>query len=151
MNFVINYLETILYCRGSCTPVVCGSPAHSSLPGPGSRLLPSPDSAIHSTIYSPAASPCQSRHYSPFSSPYPGQGYSATSSYRTSPSPSLSRNNSDVSQYSLSPSQSPVTAARHPHHPSHPGFPSPALPSSPLHRPPPPYSHPVILPRHEVR
>ena len=103
---------------------------------------PSPDSAIHSTIYSPSQSPSQSRHgplssLSGFSSPYP------TSSHKTSPS--LSRNNSDVSQYSLSPSQSPVTSSRYPH----PGYPSPAFPSSPLPRSYQGNSHPVILPRQD--
>lgn len=111
---------------------------------------PSPDSAIHSTIYSPSQSPVQSRHgpLSGFSSPYP------SSSHKTSPS--LSRNNSDVSQYSISPSQSPVTSSRYSHHPpgTHPGYPSPAFPSSPLPRSG-QYqqhqggSHPVILPRHD--
>jgi hypothetical protein len=81
---------------------------------------PSPDSAIHSAYYSPSQSPVQSRHLSGFSSPF---------SLRTTPS--LSRNNSDASQYGgpassvsdtspLSPSQfspthSPVQS-RHPHH-----------------------------------
>ena len=86
---------------------------------------PSPDSAIHSAYYSPSQSPVQSRHMSGFSSPF---------SLRTTPS--LSRNNSDASQYGgsisagpassvsdtspLSPSQyspthSPVQS-RHPHH-----------------------------------
>ena len=86
----------------SATPTNC----HTL--GPGSSVPPmSPDSAIHSTIYSPSASPVTSRHGFPlsgFSSPYPA------SSLKTSPS--LSRNNSDVSQYSLSPSQSPVTSTR---------------------------------------
>merc|ERR1719320_440640 len=116
---------------------------------------PSPDSAIHSTIYSPSQSPVQSRHghFSGFSSPY-------HSSHRTSPS--LSRNNSDASQYGgsqyscssatspISPTHSPVTSSRYSHHP---GYPSPAIPSSPLpprsHLSLPLYSHPVILPRHE--
>merc|ERR1719320_1638910 len=116
---------------------------------------PSPDSAIHSTIYSPSQSPVQSRHghFSGFSSPY-------HSSYRTSPS--LSRNNSDASQYGgsqyscssatspISPTHSPVTSSRYSHHP---GYPSPAIPSSPLpprgHLALPLYSHPVILPRHD--
>jgi hypothetical protein len=119
---------------------------------------PSPDSAIHSTIYSPSQSPVQSRHgpFSGFSSPY-------HSSLRTTPS--LSRNNSDASQYGgsqyslssatsplspshYSPSHSPVTSSRYSH--NHPGFPSPALPSSPLprhsgHLSLPLYSHGVIL------
>ena len=116
---------------------------------------PSPDSAIHSTIYSPSQSPVQSRHghFSGFSSPY-------HSSHRTSPS--LSRNNSDASQYGgsqyscssatspISPTHSPVTSSRYSHHP---GYPSPAIPSSPLssrgHLALPLYSHPVILPRHD--
>ena len=116
---------------------------------------PSPDSAIHSTIYSPSQSPVQSRHgpFSGFSSPY-------HSSHRTSPS--LSRNNSDASQYGgsqysfssatspISPTHSPVTSSRYSHHP---GYPSPAIPSSPLpqggHLSLPLYSHPVILPRHD--
>merc|ERR550532_2738754 len=114
---------------GQETPRVCCSPVSAPGSSSTSRLLaaPSPDSAIHSTIYSPSQSPGQSRHgpYSGFSSPYP------SSSHKTSPS--LSRNNSDVSQYSLSPSQSPVTSTRYAHHPSsHPGYPSPAFPSSPL-------------------
>merc|ERR1719220_2134277 len=123
---------------GQETPRVCCSPV--SAPGSSStpRLLapPSPDSAIHSTIYSPSQSPGQSRHgpYSGFSSPYP------SSSHKTSPS--LSRNNSDVSQYSLSPSQSPVTSSRYS---LSPGYPSPAIPSSPLSY----TAHPVILPRNE--
>lgn len=72
---------------------------------------PSPDSAIHSATYSPTQSPVQARHpISSISSPF---------SHRTTPS--LSRNNSDASQYSqssattsplspsqFSPSQSPV-------------------------------------------
>ena len=87
---------------------------------------PSPDSAIHSAYYSPSQSPVQSRHVSGFSSPF---------SLRTTPS--LSRNNSDASQYGgsvsagpassvsdtspLSPSQfspthSPVQSRHHPHH-----------------------------------
>jgi len=123
---------------------------------------PSPDSAIHSTIYSPSQSPVQSRHgpFSGFSSPY-------HSSLRTTPS--LSRNNSDASQYGgsqyslssatsplspshYSPSHSPVTSSRYSH--NHPGFPSPALPSSPLprhsgHLSLPLYSHGVILSRHD--
>ena len=90
----------------SATPTNCHThltttTGHSSVPPM------SPDSAIHSTIYSPSASPVTSRHGFPlsgFSSPYPA------SSLKTSPS--LSRNNSDVSQYSLSPSQSPVTSTR---------------------------------------
>ena len=61
-----------------------------------------------------------------FSSPYP------SSSHKTSPS--LSRNNSDVSQYSLSPSMSPVPGSRYSNPASHPGYPSPAFPSSPLPR-----------------
>ena len=85
---------------------------------------PSPDSAIHSAYYSPSQSPVQSRHMSGFSSPF---------SLRTTPS--LSRNNSDASQYGgsvsagpastisetsplsptqFSPTHSPVQA-RHPH------------------------------------
>ena len=87
----------------SATPTNC-----HTLVTPGCSVPPmSPDSAIHSTIYSPSASPVTSRHGFPlsgFSSPYPA------SSLKTSPS--LSRNNSDVSQYSLSPSQSPVTSTR---------------------------------------
>ena len=87
---------------------------------------PSPDSAIHSAYYSPSQSPVQSRHVSGFSSPF---------SLRTTPS--LSRNNSDASQYGgsqysysstsplsptqFSPSHSPVQG-RHAAH----------LPSSPL-------------------
>jgi len=121
---------------------------------------PSPDSAIHSTIYSPSQSPGQSRHgpFSGFSSPY-------HSSHRTTPS--LSRNNSDASQYGgsqysyssatspispphFSPTHSPVTSSRYSHHP---GYPSPALPSSPLprggHMSLPLYSHGVILSRHD--
>ena len=125
---------------GQETPRVCCSPVSAPGSSTTSRLLaaPSPDSAIHSTIYSPSQSPGQSRHgpYSGFSSPYP------SSSHKTSPS--LSRNNSDVSQYSLSPSQSPVTSSRYSHS-HHPGYPSPALPSSPLSY----TAHPVILPRNE--
>lgn len=121
---------------------------------------PSPDSAIHSTIYSPSQSPVQSRHgpFSGFSSPY-------HSSHRTTPS--LSRNNSDASQYGgsqysyssatspispphFSPTHSPVTSSRYSHHP---GYPSPALPASPLprggHMSLPLYSHGVILSRHD--
>ena len=121
---------------------------------------PSPDSAIHSTIYSPSQSPVQSRHgpFSGFSSPY-------HSSHRTTPS--LSRNNSDASQYGgsqysyssatspispphFSPTHSPVASSRYSHHP---GYPSPALPSSPLprggHKSLPLYSHGVILSRHD--
>ena len=121
---------------------------------------PSPDSAIHSTIYSPTQSPVQSRHgpFSGFSSPY-------HSSHRTTPS--LSRNNSDASQYGssqysyssatspispphFSPTQSPVTSSRYSHHP---GYPSPTLSSSPLprggHMSLPLYSHGVILSRHD--
>ena len=128
-EMMVDMMET----GGQETPRVCGSPVSAP-----SRLLPapSPDSAIHSTIYSPSQSPVQSRHgpYSGFSSPYP------SSSHKTSPS--LSRNNSDVSQYSLSPSQSPVTSSRYSHHP---GYPSPVIPSSPLSY----TAHPVILPRNE--
>ena len=106
----------------SATPTNC-----HTLVTPGCSVPPmSPDSAIHSTIYSPSASPCASRHgpLSPYSaSPYPSSSHAA--------SPSLSRNNSDVSGYSVSPSQSPGTASRYHHHP---GFPSPAFPSSPLPR-----------------
>lgn len=119
---------------------------------------PSPDSAIHSTIYSPSHSPLQSRHgpFSGFSSP----GYH--SSHRTTPS--LSRNNSDASQYGgsqysynsapspLSPAHSPATPSRH----AHPGYPSPAhCASSPLprggpgHMSLPLYSQGIILSRHE--
>lgn len=116
---------------GQETPRAC-SPSFRLLPAP------SPDSAIHSTIYSPSQSPVQSRHgpLSGFSSPYP------SSSHKTSPS--LSRNNSDVSQYSLSPTQSPVTSSRHCHgqHGQH-GVPMARsqYPSG--------HSHPVILPRHD--
>ena len=91
------------------------------------RLLssnPSPDSAIHSAYYSPAQSPVQSRHLSGFSSPF---------SLRTTPS--LSRNNSDASQYSsnsppngYSPNQSPIPGRPNQHSPirhvSLPPFPS---------------------------
>ena len=151
------YAEAVIMEGGdtprSATPTNC----HAL----GSVPPMSPDSAIHSAIYSPSASPVTSRHGFPlsgFSSPYPA------SSLKTSPS--LSRNNSDVSQYSLSPSQSPVTSTRsviisplvssndniHPrysHHPSsHPGYPSPAFPSSPLPRLS--SSHPVILPRNDT-
>merc|ERR1719270_1630395 len=89
---------------GQNTPRACTSPV---LKVTRAIPAPSPDSAIHSTIYSPSQSPVQSRHgpLSGFSSPYP------SSSHKTSPS--LSRNNSDVSQYSISPSQSPVTSSRY--------------------------------------
>ena len=108
------------------TPRALSATPTCHAPGPGLLAAPSPDSAIHSTIYSPSASPCASRHgpLSPYSaSPYPSSSHAA--------SPSLSRNNSDVSGYSVSPSQSPGTASRYHHHP---GFPSPAFPSSPLPR-----------------
>ena len=121
---------------------------------------PSPDSAIHSTIFSPTQSPVQSRHgpFSGFSSPYHSSNHAT---------PSLSRNNSDASQYGgsqysfssatspispphYSPTHSPVTSFRYSYHP---GFPSPAPPSSPLprgtHLSLPSYSHGVILPRHD--
>jgi len=114
---------------------------------------PSPDSAIHSIIYTPSESPIQSHHghFSGFSSPF-------LSSYKTTPS--LSRNNSDVSQYGgsqysyssgpISPSNSPIPSRRYSHHP---GYPSPAPPSSPLprggHMSLPQYSHEVILSRHD--
>ena len=111
---------------GGDTPRALSATPTCHAPGPGLLAAPSPDSAIHSTIYSPSASPCASRHgpLSPYSaSPYPSSSHAA--------SPSLSRNNSDVSGYSVSPSQSPGTASRYHHHP---GFPSPAFPSSPLPR-----------------
>jgi len=60
---------------------------------------PSPDSAIHSACYSPSQSPVQSRHVSGFSSPF---------SLRTTPS--LSRNNSDASQYGGSISAGPASS-----------------------------------------
>ena len=153
------YAEAVIM-EGGDTPR-SATPTNCQALGPGGSVPPmSPDSAIHSTIYSPSASPVTSRHGFPlsgFSSPYPA------SSLKTSPS--LSRNNSDVSQYSLSPSQSPVTSTRsviisqgvssndnihlrYVHHPSsHPGYPSPAFPSSPVTRL---ASHPVILPRHDT-
>nr|AID52856.1 hormone receptor 39 [Tigriopus japonicus] len=88
---------------------------------------PSPDSAIHSAYYSPTQSPVQSRHLSGFSSPF---------SLRTTPS--LSRNNSDASQYGGSHS-SATTSPLSPSHqsPTHSPVQSrhlhlPALPSSPL-------------------
>ncbi|XP_059094130.1 nuclear hormone receptor FTZ-F1 beta-like [Tigriopus californicus] len=88
---------------------------------------PSPDSAIHSAYYSPTQSPVQSRHLSGFSSPF---------SLRTTPS--LSRNNSDASQYGGSHS-SAATSPLSPTHqsPTHSPVQSrhlhlPALPSSPL-------------------
>ncbi|TRY64152.1 hypothetical protein TCAL_04002 [Tigriopus californicus] len=90
---------------------------------------PSPDSAIHSAYYSPTQSPVQSRHLSGFSSPF---------SLRTTPS--LSRNNSDASQYGGSHS-SAATSPLSPTHqsPTHSPVQSrhlhlPALPSSPLPR-----------------
>ena len=156
---------------GQDTPRACTSPI---LKVTRAIPAPSPDSAIHSAIYSPSQSPVQSRHgplsgsnfpilyyyilyeiliflwdshicmifpnsyfvsffcmfinpfFLGFSSPYP------SSSHKTSPS--LSRNNSDVSQYSLSPSMSPVPGSRYSNPASHPGYPSPAFPSSPLPR-----------------
>ncbi len=88
---------------------------------------PSPDSAIHSAYYSPSQSPVQSRHQvqSGLSSPF---------SLRTTPS--LSRNNSDASQYGGSQYSSSTTSPLSPTQfsPSH----SPVqtrhnlLPSSPL-------------------
>ena len=63
----------------SATPTNC----HTLGPSCSAPAPLSPDSAIHSTIYSPSASPVTSRHGLPlsgFSSPYP------TSSLKTSPS-----------------------------------------------------------------
>ena len=120
--------------RACYSPVITSSCVQHRLMIPGAA--PSPDSAIHSTIYSPTQSPVQSRHHDHghLSSGLSSPGYPGSASLKTSPS--LSRNNSDVSQYSLSPSQSPVSSSRYPH----PGFPSPAFPRS---------AHPVILPRHD--
>lgn len=120
---------------------------------------PSPDSAIHSAggYYSPSQSPVQSRHVSGLSSPFSLRG-----------TPSLSRNNSDASQYGgsanasattspisptpqYSPTHSPVQA-RHPM-PAHLQH-QPQQPSSPLqqarHLALPPMGYlGVILPRHD--
>ncbi|XP_066999623.2 nuclear hormone receptor FTZ-F1 beta [Anabrus simplex] len=99
---------------------------------------PSPDSAIHSaySYSSPAQSPVTSRH---------GSSHGLPSSGFSSPyTPSLSRNNSDASQYGgsqhsscysyssvsvsptqFSPTHSPIQSR---HLPSHAGFPSPVMP-----------------------
>jgi len=142
MDLSPNTGHVLMDTSGQDTPRACTSPI---LKVTRAIPAPSPDSAIHSAIYSPSQSPVQSRHgpLSGFSSPYP------SSSHKTSPS--LSRNNSDVSQYSLSPSMSPVPGSRYSNPASHPGYPSPAFPSSPLPRSG-AYStnsHPVILPRNE--
>ena len=92
----------------------------SGLPHPPT---PSPDSAIHSAYYSPTASPGQSRHRS-------GSGLSSPYSHRASPS--LSRNNSDASQYSqFGGSQYSYSSA-----------PSPLRYRPP---PPPPHHHLIVL------
>uniref|UniRef100_A0A1B6DMQ3 Nuclear hormone receptor FTZ-F1 beta n=1 Tax=Clastoptera arizonana TaxID=38151 RepID=A0A1B6DMQ3_9HEMI len=104
--------------------------------GGGGGPTPSPDSAVYS-CYSPTASPVTSRHAIPSSS-------SGISSPFT---PSLSRNNSDASQYGgsqhsscysqsyssvsvsptqFSPTHSPIQG-RHLHRPGPGGFPSPVL------------------------
>ena len=81
----------------------------------------SPDSAIHSAYYSPSQSPIdqqaivqsQSRQFSGLSSPF---------SLRTTPASSLSRNNSDASQYgssSITSLPSSVSATTSPISPSH--------------------------------
>ena len=84
-----------------------------------SNPTPSPDSAIHSVYYSPSQSPIdpitqtQSRQISGLSSPF---------SLRTTPSSSLSRNNSDASQYgssSITSLPSSVSATTSPISPSH--------------------------------
>ena len=68
---------------------------------------PSPDSAIHSAYYSPSQSPVQSRHMSPVQSRHMS-GFSSPFSLRTTPS--LSRNNSDASQYGGSVSAGPASS-----------------------------------------
>lgn len=100
--------------------------------GGGKVATPSPDSAVHSAYYSPSQSPVQSRHHAGGI----GCGQSGVSSpFSMRTTPSLSRNNSDASQYSssttsplsptqFSPSHSPVQS-RHT-----------LLPSSPLPLPP---------------
>ena len=100
--------------------------------GSGKVATPSPDSAVHSAYYSPSQSPVQSRHHA-LGGGCGQSGVSSPFSMRTTPS--LSRNNSDASQYSssttsplsptqFSPSHSPVQS-RHT-----------LLPSSPLPLPP---------------
>ena len=84
-----------------------------------SDAIPSPDSAIHSVYYSPSQSPNQSRQISGLSSPF---------SLQTSSS-SLSRNNSDASQYgsssitslpsSVSITNSPISPPSHQYSPTH--------------------------------
>ena len=101
--------------------------------GCGKVTTPSPDSAVHSAYYSPSQSPVQSRHHIVGGGGCGQSGVSSPFSMRTTPS--LSRNNSDASQYSssttsplsptqFSPSHSPVQS-RHT-----------LLPSSPLPLPP---------------
>ena len=103
--------------------------------GCGKVTTPSPDSAVHSAYYSPSQSPVQSRHHI-IGGGGGGCGQSGVSSpFSMRTTPSLSRNNSDASQYSssttsplsptqFSPSHSPVQS-RHT-----------LLPSSPLPLPP---------------
>lgn len=76
-----SYCIENLFLAGSCySPVLQHRTGKTQIPP-----IPSPDSAIHS-CYSPTQSPVTSRHLpsSGFSSPF---------------TPSLSRNNSDASQY----------------------------------------------------
>lgn len=117
------------------SPVLQPRHVGGSKGGGGGGPTPSPDSAVYS-CYSPTASPVTSRHAIPSSS-------SGISSPFT---PSLSRNNSDASQYGgsqhsscysqsyssvsvsptqFSPTHSPIQG-RHLHRPG-PGFPSPVL------------------------
>ena len=104
--------------------------------GGGKVTTPSPDSAVHSAYYSPSQSPVQSRHHAAVAVGGCSGGQSGVSSpFSMRTTPSLSRNNSDASQYSssttsplsptqFSPSHSPVQS-RHA-----------LLPSSPLPHPP---------------
>ena len=108
----------------------------------GKVTTPSPDSAVHSAYYSPSQSPVQSRHHTGGG----GCGQSGVSSpFSMRTTPSLSRNNSDASQYSssttsplsptqFSPSHSPVQS-RHT-----------LLPSSPLPLPPTQRTHAMAAP-----
>ena len=100
------------------------SSSRNALTKSKSNPTPSPDSAIHSVYYSPSQSPTtdnqsvgnqsqSTRHVSGLSSPF---------SLRTTPSSSLSRTNSDASQYgssSITSLPSSVSATTSPISPSH--------------------------------
>ena len=104
--------------------------------GGGKVATPSPDSAVHSAYYSPSQSPVQSRHHAAAAAAAASHQSGVSSPFSMRTTPSLSRNNSDASQYSssttsplsptqFSPSHSPVMQIRHA-----------LLPASPLPLPP---------------